>query len=142
MFLILGFDTAPSFSCGVPTVFLASCVAAAMPVPPSATSNARHATTIAGEGRRKSFLISYPFLEACTARLPLRSADPRRRGDLLRFPYRDEHGLVILARSAARSAIDMALEPVDEPKAAPLQDRRIQLTTIVDDHDHRSAALE
>ena len=70
LFLIFGFVTALSLSCGVPTLFLASCVAAAMPVPPSATSSARQATTIAGEGRRKSFLISYPFLVACAARLP------------------------------------------------------------------------
>ena len=102
----------------------------------------RHATTIAGEGRRKSFLMSYPFLEACTARLPPRSADARRRSDLLRFPYRDQHRLVILARSAARSAIDMALKPVDKPKPAPLQDRWIQIATIVDDHDHRRLRLE
>jgi hypothetical protein len=61
LFLIFVFDTAPSFSCAVPTLFLAICVAAAMLVPPSATSNARHATTIAGEGRRKSFLIVLPL---------------------------------------------------------------------------------
>src|SRR6476619_149743 len=90
LFLIFGLDTAASFSCSVPTLFRPSCVTAAMPVPPSATSNARHATTIAGEGRRKSFLISYPFLEACIARLPLRSADSGRVADLLRFPYRDQ----------------------------------------------------
>ena len=142
LFLILGLDTAPSFSCGVPTLFLASCVAAAMPVPPSATSNARHATTIAGEGRRKSFLMSYPFLEACPARLPPRSADSWRRSDLLRFPYRDQHRLVILARSTARSAIDVSLESVDEPKTAPLQDLRVEIATIVDDDDHRSIGLE
>ena len=33
-----------------------------MPVPLSATSSAAHATTMAGEGRRQSFLMSiYPF---------------------------------------------------------------------------------
>jgi F0F1-type ATP synthase assembly protein I len=61
LFLILALVTALSFSCGVPTLFLATCVAAAMPVPLSATRSARHATTIAGEGRRQSFFISYPL---------------------------------------------------------------------------------
>src|SRR5207342_3850074 len=57
LFLIFGLDTAPSFSCGVPTLFFASWVAAAIPVPPSATRSARHATLIAGDARRKSSLI-------------------------------------------------------------------------------------
>jgi hypothetical protein len=62
LFLIFGFVTAPSLSCGVPTLFLASCVAAAMPVPLRATSSAIQAMTMAGEGRRKTFLMSYsPF---------------------------------------------------------------------------------
>jgi hypothetical protein len=58
LFLIFGFVTALSLSCGVPTLFLASCVAAAMPVPLNATSSAMQATIMAGEGRRKSVFIS------------------------------------------------------------------------------------
>ena len=34
---------------------------------------------MAGEGRLKSFVISYPFLVACTARLPLTPADSTGR---------------------------------------------------------------
>jgi hypothetical protein len=58
---ILGFVTAPLTSCGVLTVFRPSCVTAATLVPPRATRSARHAITIAGEGRRKSFVMSCPF---------------------------------------------------------------------------------
>jgi len=60
----------------------------------------------------------------------------------LRFPYTDEDRLEVLARPPTGPTIDVALEPVDEPKTAPLQNRRIQIATIVDDHDHRSAAPE
>jgi hypothetical protein len=61
LFRTFGFVTDPSISWAVPTLFLPSWFTAAMLVPPSATSSARHATTIAGEGRRKSFRMSSPF---------------------------------------------------------------------------------
>ena len=44
--------TAFAFSCGVPTLNSGTLPTAAMLVPPSATSSAIEATTIAGDGRR------------------------------------------------------------------------------------------
>jgi hypothetical protein len=61
LFASFGFVTALFFSCGVPTLFLASWLTAATLVPPSATSSAMHATIIAGDGRRTRFLMSSPF---------------------------------------------------------------------------------
>jgi hypothetical protein len=60
---IFGPVTAPNWIWRGPTLFRGtSWLTAATLVPPSATINARHATTIAGDGRRpKSFLISAPF---------------------------------------------------------------------------------
>jgi hypothetical protein len=58
---IFGVVTALSLSCAVPTLFRASCDTAATLVPPRATSRARQATTIAGEGRRRSVLMWFPF---------------------------------------------------------------------------------
>jgi len=52
------FVTALFRSCGVPTLFRASWLTAATLVPPSARRSARQATIIAGDGRRKSFLMS------------------------------------------------------------------------------------
>jgi hypothetical protein len=58
-FLIFGVVTALFLSCAVPTLFLATWLTAATPVPPSATSSAIQATTIAGDGRRpQSVFIS------------------------------------------------------------------------------------
>ncbi len=51
LFLIFGVVTALLLSCDVPTLFAANWLTAATLVPPSATSSATEATTIAGEGR-------------------------------------------------------------------------------------------
>jgi hypothetical protein len=61
LFASFGFVTAAFLSCGVPTLFRASWLTAATLVPPSATRSARHATIIAGDGRRTRFLMSSPF---------------------------------------------------------------------------------
>jgi hypothetical protein len=62
LFRIFGLVTAPLTICGVLTVFRPSWLTAATLVPPSATRSAKHATTMAGDGRRKSFLMSFsPF---------------------------------------------------------------------------------
>jgi hypothetical protein len=52
LFRIFAVVTALFLSCAVPTLFRASCETAATLVPPSATSSAREATTIAADGRR------------------------------------------------------------------------------------------
>jgi len=57
LFATFAFVTAPFFSWSVPTLDRGSAFTAAMLVPPRATRRARHATTMAGEGRRKSFRI-------------------------------------------------------------------------------------
>ena len=56
-FLSFGVVTAAVRSCGVPTEFGASAETAATLVPPSATSSAMHATTMAGDGRCLSNLM-------------------------------------------------------------------------------------
>ena len=73
-----GFVTAPVWSCGAPTLFRASWLTAATLVPPSARSSARQATIIAGDGRRRSFLMSKTPFSLRRARLPLVSVDPWR----------------------------------------------------------------
>ena len=137
LFLIFGFVTALFLSCGVPTLFLASCVAAAMLVPPSATSSARQATTIAGEGRRKSFLMSYPFLGGLRARLPRHPADTRAAANgSLTFPVpQTENRLEVLACTPPGAAVDVPLEPIDEAKTAALEDLGVEVAAVVDDDD-------
>jgi hypothetical protein len=58
-----GFVTAFALSCAAPTLFLGICETAATLVPPRATSKARAATTVAGDGafrkgRRIAVLLS------------------------------------------------------------------------------------
>src|SRR5919201_4565389 len=61
-FLTLLLVTALFLSCAVPTLFLGSAVAAQL-TPPSASSRATHATTIAGDGRwrrRRAIIVEKP----------------------------------------------------------------------------------
>ena len=90
--LIFGFVTAPNFSCAGPTLFLASgsprrrsCL--------SATSSARHATTIAGDGRR---IESLRIRTSCQGVCATRHQDPSESSQahrVLTHPSRgDRHG--------------------------------------------------
>ena len=60
LFASFGFVTAFAFSCDVPTLFFGTAVTAATLVPPSATSSARPATTMDGDGRRQRCSSSRP----------------------------------------------------------------------------------
>jgi hypothetical protein len=54
LFRIFGFVTAPVLSCRGPTLLGASWLTAAKLVPVNATRRAMQATTMAGDGRRRS----------------------------------------------------------------------------------------
>src|SRR3954447_550414 len=82
--LILAVTTALSLSCDVPTLFGASAVTAATPVPPTANSSARLATTRAGDTRGMR-LMTPPSLTPMTEQpIVLPRTDEHHPGSLPR----------------------------------------------------------
>jgi len=65
-----------------------------------------------------------------------------RRREFLRFPYRDQNRLEVLARPPPRAAVDMALEPIDEAQPTAIENLGIELAPIVDDDDDRCSGLQ
>ena len=154
--MTLALVTALFFSCAVPTLAFGRAATAAMPVPLRATSSAIHATTIAGEGRRRrSVRIGTSMtvgLRSTVATAPDRVLNPDRIlasgavGDcLVRRRSKvspsggdgDDHGLEVLTATATGAAVDVPLEPVDDPQPGPVEHLAVEVAAVVDDDADR-----